>query len=265
MLICFQLLSGLKINFQKNKLYSCGVGANLLQEGSGILQCSVGDWSLSYLGVTVGLSPKRKHLWDPLVRKFDSRLTSWKCSTLNMAGRLVLLNATLDSLPTYWLNLYALPGGVCQKIETIRRSFIWEEYKEDGENTRKLHLLKWDKMIQPRSCGGLNIVPLKHANQTLLAKWWFKWLSDRKAFWHELLKAKYDCYSSSSLGDALAGKNIFPILKGITDVNADNGFGRSLHFNQFQWTVKDGNFVLGRLLVRSGDAKFEIFKTVQLV
>lgn len=64
-LICFRLLSGLKINFQKSKLYSCGAGVSLFQEGGNILPCPVGDWPMSYLGVTVGLSPKRKFFGIP--------------------------------------------------------------------------------------------------------------------------------------------------------------------------------------------------------
>lgn len=95
-------------------------------------------------------------------------------------------------------------------------------------------------MTQPKSHGGLGIVPVKHTNQALLAKWWFKWLMDIKAFWHKLVKAKYDCHSCKSLGDVLVGRNISPVLKGIADININNSFGTSLHFNQFQWSIKDG-------------------------
>lgn len=70
-------------------------------------------------GVTIGLSPKKKFFWDPLMSRIDNRLTNWKCANLNMAGRAVLLIATIDSLSSCWFNLFMIPNGVCQKIEVV--------------------------------------------------------------------------------------------------------------------------------------------------
>lgn len=58
---------------------------------------------------------KEQELMDPLVNRIDSRLENWKFSNLNMAGRVVLLKSKIDSLPSYWFNLFAMPSGVCQK------------------------------------------------------------------------------------------------------------------------------------------------------
>lgn len=71
----------------------------------------------------------------------DARLVAWKSTSLNLAGRVVLMKSTLDSLPAYWFNIFSIPQGVCQKLESIRRSFLWGEYKDKGEKIRKIHLL----------------------------------------------------------------------------------------------------------------------------
>lgn len=142
-LVCFQLLSGLKIKFSKSKLFSLGAGAKLLNLGVSILSCEIGEWPFSYLGVTIGLSPKKILFWEPLLNKVDSRLASWRCSNLNMAGRAVLLKAFIDSLPSYRFNIFTIPIGVCQKLGAIRRSFIWGggEFRENGFRAKKLHLI----------------------------------------------------------------------------------------------------------------------------
>lgn len=75
-ILCFQMLSGLKINFHKSKLFSKGRGVALLDQGSNLLKCSIGDWPFTYLGVTVGLSPKKKLFWDPLLNKVNKCLAS---------------------------------------------------------------------------------------------------------------------------------------------------------------------------------------------
>ncbi|KAK1361499.1 hypothetical protein POM88_045973 [Heracleum sosnowskyi] len=98
---CFQILSGLKVNFNKSSLYSCHESAERVQESARILGCKIGSWPMKYLGINVGASHKRSIFWLPLVEKFKQKLASWKAESLNQAGRLVLLKATLDNMPIY--------------------------------------------------------------------------------------------------------------------------------------------------------------------
>lgn len=172
-LVSFQLLSGLRINFSKSKLYSLWKYKELLIQGSSILKCVVGDWPFTYLEVSVGLFPKKKLFWDPLIRKVERKLTNWKCTNLNMEGRVVLIKAAIDSLPTYWLNIFHNFIGICKKLEAICRNFLWGKYKDQGSQVRKIHLLQWNKVIPLKAEGGLNLTPLRVKNQALLGKWWF--------------------------------------------------------------------------------------------
>ncbi|KAL8123355.1 hypothetical protein AgCh_011356 [Apium graveolens] len=65
----FHLLMGLKINFSKSRLYSKGKGLEILEQAANVLGCVIREWPISYLGVTIGLSPREKIFWDPLVKK----------------------------------------------------------------------------------------------------------------------------------------------------------------------------------------------------
>jgi len=51
---CFELVSGLKINFTKSKIVGLGVKDNVLHKFSEILNCSIMEVPFKYLGVPVG-------------------------------------------------------------------------------------------------------------------------------------------------------------------------------------------------------------------
>lgn len=87
---CFQLLTGLRINFNKSSLYSCSKDRELVTKCANSLGCLVGEWPLKYLGAPLGTSMRRKFFWKPLIQKFEDKLTKWRSSALNKAGRSVL-------------------------------------------------------------------------------------------------------------------------------------------------------------------------------
>lgn len=92
--------------------------------------------------------------------------------------------------------------------------------------------------------GGLDIVSVKHKTQAMLAEWWVKWLIDRKSSWHEIVRNKYNCQPNHSLRDALTGKNVSPVVRGIINISNDKGFNLTLELNQFYWIIRDGRSVL---------------------
>lgn len=86
-------------------------------EWAAILGCEVGLGDLTYLGTQIGHNPSSVKFWDPLLIKINSRLDSWDSDNLFMAGRLVLLNASLDSIPTFWFGLFKIPQTVLHSLE----------------------------------------------------------------------------------------------------------------------------------------------------
>lgn len=115
---------------------------------------------------------------------------------------------------------------------------------ELGAQTRKLHLLQWNKLIHPKEEGGLNLYSLKSKNQSLLGKWWFKWFADRDANWNKIICSKYGCVNSNSIGEALSGKNLSGTLQSIISMNNDQGFNQLLSSENFEWVIGDGCSVL---------------------
>lgn len=165
----FQMLSGLKINLDKSNLYAMKDNGTSLSESARVLGCLEGHWPLTYLGATIGISPKRKLFWDPLAKKFQDKLVAWKCESLNLAGRVILVSDILNSLPIYWFSVFKMPVSVSEKLDKIRRSFLWGECS-DKESKRKIHMLSWNKVVKKKSSGGLGLSSIQYRNASMLGK-----------------------------------------------------------------------------------------------
>ncbi|WOG84202.1 hypothetical protein DCAR_0103384 [Daucus carota subsp. sativus] len=200
---CFQMISGLKINYEKSEIFAHNSSFSTQMEGARIFGCKVGQWPMTYLGVPIGISSKRRIFWEPLVKKFHSKLATWKADILNLAGRTTLVKSVLDSLPTYWLGLHMIPPGVCDKIERIRRDFLWGSVGGKEEPKRKIHAIRWSRICLSKDQGGLGLVPIKVKNLALLGKWSFRWDNERHRNWNIWIRGKYNCSKHSNLQESL--------------------------------------------------------------
>ncbi|XP_071694272.1 uncharacterized protein [Rutidosis leptorrhynchoides] len=104
-----------------------------------ILGCSIGDFPFSYLGILIGFKRRQCSFWDPVIDKFKKKLAGWKGRCLSFGDRLVLVNAVLSSLPLHYMAMYKAPKKVINKLEGLRRNFLW-----GGDCVRrKLCLVNW--------------------------------------------------------------------------------------------------------------------------
>lgn len=184
---CFQLISGLKINFGRSSLYSYSKDERKISFYASLLGCKVGSWPLTFLGDQIGSSSRKKVFWQPLRQKFKNKLASWKCRSLNQAGRLALIKSTINSLTVYWFSIHQVPKGVCSQLETIRRNFFWGTLTDIGNgesNIKKMPTLAWSKVCSSKKAGGFGLVSFYSMNKALLAKWIHKWTFERHKKWN---------------------------------------------------------------------------------
>lgn len=69
---------------------------------------------------------------------------------LSLGGRLILVNSFLSAIPLYYIALYKIPIWVVNKLDAIRRNFIWSG---SGDGKKKYCLVSWKKSIGVRSMG----------------------------------------------------------------------------------------------------------------
>lgn len=118
-LCCFELVSGLKINFSKSSIIGVGISAERAIELARVIDCSVGCLPVNYLGFPLGANPRCVKTWDPVIKKVQSRLSSWKSRFLSFGGRITLLKASLGNVPLYYLSLFKAPKSVYEAINKI--------------------------------------------------------------------------------------------------------------------------------------------------
>ncbi|CAJ2662016.1 unnamed protein product [Trifolium pratense] len=118
-LVLFETMSGLKVNFNKSMLVGVNISDSWLGEAASVLCCKVGKIPFLYLGLQIEGDPRRLSFWDPVLHRIKNRLSGWKSRFLSFGGRLVLLRSVLTSLPVYALSFFKAPSGIISSIESL--------------------------------------------------------------------------------------------------------------------------------------------------
>lgn len=155
-LLSFELMSGLKINFAKSQICGIGISEEEMKTFADVFKCKVVCLPIKYLGLPLGADPKRIATWQPVIEKVGLRLALWKRKYMSMGARVSLVRSTLGHLPQYYMSIFKMPITVCNKIEKIQRQFLWGDTNEK----RKLHMVGWDRVTKSRKHGGLGIKKL---------------------------------------------------------------------------------------------------------
>lgn len=183
----FELMVGLKINFNKSNIYGINLDAVNFQMSSTFLSCGIGSAPFKFLGVTVSDSPRKLNMWKDVVKDIRRRLDNWRGRFLSIGGRVVLINSVLNSIPLYSLSVYRAPKKVLKEIRRIQRSFLWKSV----EGGRGVCWVSWHTICKPKAEGGLGIQDVNRMNVSLLMKW--KWIicNEANSIWSNLLVHRY--------------------------------------------------------------------------
>ncbi|XP_028199598.1 uncharacterized protein LOC114384133 [Glycine soja] len=112
----FELVSRLRINFAKSKFGAIGQSEEWCLHAANYLNYALLQFPFCYLGIPIGVNPKRKVVWNPILRKFEDRL--------NRA-----------------------PKAVINRLFAIQRQFLWggnQEGKKIAWMGRGNQILFWE-------------------------------------------------------------------------------------------------------------------------
>ncbi|XP_045797597.1 uncharacterized protein LOC123891740 [Trifolium pratense] len=87
-LVLFESMSGLKVNFNKSMLVGVNIPGSWLDEAASAMCCKVGKIPFLYLGLQIGGDPRRLVFWEPVLSRIKNRLSGWKSRFLSFGGRL---------------------------------------------------------------------------------------------------------------------------------------------------------------------------------
>ncbi|XP_074291932.1 uncharacterized protein LOC141618749 [Silene latifolia] len=123
-----------------------------------------------YLGIPI--SYKRMAVGDcsRLVEKIVLRIRGWGARKLSYAGRLVLVQAVLSQLHSFWTRIFIIPATVMDRINHICRNYLWC----GSDEFHKTPPVAGDRVCTAKKYGGLGIVNGKNWNMAMLGKyvWW---------------------------------------------------------------------------------------------
>ncbi|GKV28903.1 hypothetical protein SLEP1_g37891 [Rubroshorea leprosula] len=198
----FELIFGLKINFDKSLLYALNVEEEWVEKTAWSLNCRRGPLPFKYLEIPIGGNHRRLTFWRPLIQGFKNKLVSWKGKLLSFGGRVTLVNSVLSSLSVFFVSFFLVPKGVINELEKIRRDFLWG--KKEGKGG--ISWVKWDSVYKPKEEGGLGVRDLRTFNIALLGKWWGRMAGKERGLWKRVLNTKYEVEEGRWL-EWLSGKD----------------------------------------------------------
>ncbi|GKV32614.1 hypothetical protein SLEP1_g41208 [Rubroshorea leprosula] len=183
----FELVLGLKINFNKSQLIGIGVKEEWLEKMAWILCCKKGVLPFKYLGVPIGGRSGKLSFWKPVLEGVNRKLSTWNGRFLSLGGRITLINSVLTSLPVFWMSVFLIPKGTILFLDKIRRRFLWGGV----EGGKKINWVRWDKVCRDKEQGGLGVKDLRKFNLALLGKWWGRLVNEEEGLWKEVILQKY--------------------------------------------------------------------------
>jgi len=105
----FEMVSGLKINYAKSQFGVIGGVVNWTNEAAQILNCRQLETPFCYLGISIGAKPSSSLVWEPLIKKCESKLSKWAQKNISMGGKITLINYVLNAVPIYLLSFFKIP------------------------------------------------------------------------------------------------------------------------------------------------------------
>ncbi|XP_057522566.1 uncharacterized protein LOC130802571 [Amaranthus tricolor] len=124
------MVSGLSVNKGKNALYFTGVDDAMSFKLVQASQVPKGVLPFRYLGVP--LSAKRLGIQDclVLVEKITSRINHWAARNLSLLDRLHLVRSVIQSMHSYWGQIFILPAKIVQMVKAMCNKFLWSSGRD---------------------------------------------------------------------------------------------------------------------------------------
>ena len=141
----------------------------------------------SYLGFPLRHAGSSNQDLNFVLSRVDQKLAWWKANLLSFAGRKVLVQASISSIPSYVMQSTLLPTKILDNLDKTSQNFLWAS----SESKRKMHWVGWDKVTKSKVEGGLGLQSVKGRNLAYLSKLNWRFHEEKNALCSHVLRKKY--------------------------------------------------------------------------
>ncbi|CAL1411451.1 unnamed protein product [Linum trigynum] len=122
-----------------------------------------------------------------IFNRINKHLAGWKADNLSLPRRVRLAMSVLNVIPSYAMQTFVLPAGICDQIDQKIWAFIWGSQ----QGRRRIHLINWETICLPKDQGGLGLRSARELNAGYHMKLAWTMLTKPEELWVQVLKEKY--------------------------------------------------------------------------
>jgi hypothetical protein len=141
----FQLVSPSKCSL----MFSTTCPSATQIEIKSILNVASSTFEEKYLGLPTPEGRTKGDHFQPIMKRFSKRLTSWAEKFSSHGAKDTLIKSVAQALPGYAMGVYKMTLGFCEQYERL----IWDFWWGDEQDHRKVHWMAWENMIKPKKQG----------------------------------------------------------------------------------------------------------------
>jgi hypothetical protein len=149
------------------------------------------------LGVTLGKDEKgaREKMFEIMVGEMEKRLIFWRGRTLNLKGKILVVNALMLSKMWYILTVSAIPRWVEMRVKRCVTEFVWE---------KKPPRVAYNTLIGQTDKGGMGLADVELKKKSMRIKVVKKYIDEEeKGEWKETMKYFLNKCGEVKLGDSV--------------------------------------------------------------
>ena len=159
-------------------------------------------------------------------------------------GREVLIKTIAQAIPTYSMNLFKLPKGLCNDINSILAKYWWGK----TNNEKKIHWINWKRLSNPKKKGGMGFQDINSFNLAMLAKQAWRLLNQKNSLFFRVYKARY--FLACSFLETKLGSNPLYVWKSLLQAQEvilevskwKVGSGTSMDIANHRWLPQPPSF-----------------------
>ncbi|KAL8481852.1 hypothetical protein ACS0TY_028121 [Phlomoides rotata] len=103
-----------KIKNKKSKIENWGISLSRAEALASRLGVRRVDEHAVYLGIPTNFGRSKCDIFRCLVDRVAKKVKDWKSITLSQAAKLTLVNSVVQSIPTYLMSCFRIPGTIIE-------------------------------------------------------------------------------------------------------------------------------------------------------